>query len=53
MNKFDVVLLDSNPFNGIGHTKRIHAVIANGRTFDRPALDGMLAEMGKGSQQRP
>ena len=48
MNKFDLILLDANPLQDIGNTKRIHAVISNGRTFDRTALDAMLAEMGKG-----
>ena len=41
----DLVLLDANPLEDIGATQRIHAVIANGRSYDRPALDAMLAAL--------
>jgi hypothetical protein len=38
----DLVLLDANPLADIRNTRRISAVIANGRVFDRPALDQLL-----------
>ncbi|MGL5002719.1 MAG: amidohydrolase family protein, partial [Casimicrobium sp.] len=38
----DLVLLDENPLKNISATRRIHAVIARGRLFDRIALDEML-----------
>lgn len=40
----DLVLLDANPLEDIGNTQRIHAVLANGRLFDRAALDRLLAQ---------
>jgi len=39
----DVVLLDANPVENISNTRRIFAVIRNGRYFDRAALDALLA----------
>jgi hypothetical protein len=39
----DLVALDANPLLDVGHSKRIHAVVANGRLVDRAALDRMLA----------
>jgi imidazolonepropionase-like amidohydrolase len=38
----DLVLLDANPLVDIGNTRRISAVIANGRPFDSAALAGLL-----------
>ena len=38
----DLVLLDANPLENIANTKRIAAVIANGRLFDRAALKALL-----------
>jgi imidazolonepropionase-like amidohydrolase len=38
----DLVLLDANPLTDIRNSRRIRAVIANGRVFDRAALDGLL-----------
>ena len=38
----DLVLLDANPLTDIRNTRRISAVIANGRVFERPALDQLL-----------
>ncbi|MDP9202022.1 MAG: amidohydrolase family protein [Gemmatimonadota bacterium] len=38
----DLVLLDGNPLNDIRNTRRIRAVIANGRLLTRPALDSLL-----------
>ncbi|MEO6444007.1 MAG: amidohydrolase family protein [Gemmatimonadaceae bacterium] len=39
----DLVLLDADPLADIRNTRRIRAVIVNGRYFDRAALDEMLA----------
>jgi imidazolonepropionase-like amidohydrolase len=38
----DLVLLDANPLDDIANTKRIRAVVLNGRYFDRAALDRLL-----------
>ncbi|MEP6550018.1 MAG: amidohydrolase family protein [Gemmatimonadales bacterium] len=38
----DLVLLDANPLADITNTRRISAVVANGRLFDRAALDLLL-----------
>jgi imidazolonepropionase-like amidohydrolase len=40
----DLVLLDANPLEGITNTQKIRAVVANGRYFDREALDELLKE---------
>jgi imidazolonepropionase-like amidohydrolase len=39
----DLVLLDANPLADLGNTRRIHAVVANGRLLDRSTLDRLLA----------
>jgi imidazolonepropionase-like amidohydrolase len=39
----DLVLLDADPLADIRNTTRIRAVIADGRLFDRAALDELLA----------
>ena len=39
----DLVLLDANPLTDIRNTRRIATVIANGRVFDRAALNQLLA----------
>jgi imidazolonepropionase-like amidohydrolase len=39
----DLVLIDGDPLADIRKTRRILAVVANGRYLDRPALDAMLA----------
>ena len=41
----DLVLLEANPLDEIGNTRRIEAVIANGRLFDRARLDDVLASI--------
>ncbi len=41
----DLVLLDADPLEDIHNTKKINAVIANGRLFDRKTLDEMLAQI--------
>jgi hypothetical protein len=40
----DLVLLDADPLADIRNTRRIRAVIANGRLLDRRALDRLMAE---------
>ena len=41
----DLVLLDANPLQDIANTRRINAVVVNGRLMDRKALDDLLAQM--------
>ena len=38
----DLVILNANPLEDITNTQRIHAVIKNGRLFDRAELDRLL-----------
>jgi imidazolonepropionase-like amidohydrolase len=38
----DLVLLDANPLEDIANTRKIRAVLANGRYFTREDLDGLL-----------
>ena len=45
----DLVLLDADPLADIANTRRVSAVVANGRWMDRAALDRMLAGARKGS----
>jgi len=40
----DLVLLDANPLEDIANTRRIRAVVANGRLFAREDLDRILAD---------
>jgi imidazolonepropionase-like amidohydrolase len=42
----DLVLLDADPLLDIGNSKRIRAVVANGRLFDRAGLDALLVPPG-------
>lgn len=39
----DLVLLDADPLKDIRNVRRVRAVIANGRLFDRKTLDELLA----------
>ena len=41
----DMVLLDANPLQDITNTRRINAVVVNGRLMDRKTLDDLLARM--------
>ncbi|HEV7838089.1 MAG TPA: amidohydrolase family protein [Gemmatimonadaceae bacterium] len=41
----DLVLLDADPLRDIHNTRRISAVIANGRLYDRAALNGLLEKV--------
>ena len=40
----DLVLLDGNPLEDIANIRRTRAVVLDGRYFDRPALDELLAK---------
>jgi hypothetical protein len=40
----DLVLLEANPLEEISNTRKINAVVLNGRFLDRKALDKMLAD---------
>lgn len=41
----DLVLLDANPLDGIGNTRRIEAVIARGRLFTKADIASMLQKI--------
>ena len=45
----DLVLLDADPLAEIGNTRKIRAVIARGRVFDRDKLDTMI----KAAEHKP
>jgi imidazolonepropionase-like amidohydrolase len=47
----DLVLLDANPLDDIGNTRRIRAVVLAGRYFDRASLDRMLKDVEKAAAQ--
>ena len=49
----DLVLLDANPLDDIGNTKRIAAVIYRGKVFDRAALDAMLENVATFAARKP
>jgi hypothetical protein len=44
----DLVLLDADPFLSIENTRRVRAVVADGRFYDREALDKLLRDAGSG-----
>jgi hypothetical protein len=41
----DLVLLEANPLEDIGNTKKITAVVIGGKYFPKPSLDEMLAKI--------
>jgi imidazolonepropionase-like amidohydrolase len=41
----DLILLEANPLEDISNTRKINAVIFNGRLLDRKTLDKMLADV--------
>ncbi|HEX6372736.1 MAG TPA: amidohydrolase family protein [Longimicrobium sp.] len=47
----DLVLLDADPLADIANTRRVHAVVANGRWMDRAALDRLLYGARKGTPE--
>jgi hypothetical protein len=49
----DLVLLDADPLADITNTTTIRAVVANGRYFDRAALDTVLADAHARATQAP
>jgi hypothetical protein len=49
----DVVLLDADPLSDIHNTRRINAVVVNGRFLDRPALDALLEEVSASFKTAP
>jgi imidazolonepropionase-like amidohydrolase len=40
----DLLVLDANPLEEVRNVRRVHAVVANGRLFDRGALDKLLLD---------
>jgi hypothetical protein len=48
----DLVLLDADPLADIRNTRRIRAVVANGRLHDRAALDSLLERARHAAQGR-
>jgi imidazolonepropionase-like amidohydrolase len=41
----DLIVLDGNPLDQIANTRRIDAVVVNGRLLDRQAIDTMLVQL--------
>jgi imidazolonepropionase-like amidohydrolase len=41
----DIVLVNANPLDNIGNTRKIAAVVVGGRLFPKASLDGMLAQV--------
>jgi tetratricopeptide (TPR) repeat protein len=41
----DLVLLEANPLEDIGNTRKIAAVVVNGKYYPKPALDEMLTKI--------
>ncbi len=48
----DLVLLRANPLEDIRNTQKISIVVANGRLFDRAALDQILTKVEAGASQQ-
>lgn len=48
----DLVLLDSNPLLDISNTKKINAVVANGRYLSKKILDKMLTEVEAAAKKK-
>jgi imidazolonepropionase-like amidohydrolase len=48
----DLVLLNANPLDDIRNTQKIAAVIANGRFFDRAALDEILKQVEASAKEQ-
>ena len=49
----DLILLDADPSTDISNTRKINAVLANGRLLRRPDLDRILNEVVEKAKQRP
>ena len=41
----DLILLDADPLADVAATRKINAVVRNGRLLDRPALDALDADI--------
>jgi len=52
-NLGDVILLNRNPLDDVRNTTSVAVVIANGRLYDRAALDRMLADAEKLAGEGP
>jgi imidazolonepropionase-like amidohydrolase len=48
----DLVLLDANPLDDIRNTRKIRAVVANGRLFTRSDLDALLRKVEEEARSR-
>jgi imidazolonepropionase-like amidohydrolase len=48
----DLVLLDASPLSDIHNTRKINAVISDGRLLDRPSLDAMLVKIAAVARQK-
>jgi imidazolonepropionase-like amidohydrolase len=48
----DLVLLNANPLDDINNTRKIAAVVANGRLLDRKRLDGMLDQVEAAAKEQ-
>lgn len=49
----DLVLLDANPLDDIGNTRKISAVVFNGKLFPRASLNEMLAKIEVLASRKP
>ena len=49
----DLVLLNANPLDDIGNTRKISAVVFGGRVFDRSSLDALLANVQALAARKP
>jgi imidazolonepropionase-like amidohydrolase len=47
----DLVLLDANPLADIANTRRVSAVVANGRVYDQPARLALLDEAQRAARR--
>ena len=48
----DLIVLDANPLEDISATRRLRAVVRDGRLLDRAALDGLLVRIRDGVTAR-
>ncbi len=48
----DLVLLDANPLDDIGNTKKIFAVVVNGRYLSKKSLEKMLADVEAAAKEK-
>ena len=46
----DLVLLAAGPLKDVANTTRVEAVVADGRLYDRKALDAILADVGRAAR---